>query len=212
MVMVHAENAGCIAWLTDRLEARGETAPIFHVASRSKVVERGAPHRPIAFSELVDVPTLIVHVSGAEAMEEIRRAQARGLRLHAETCPQYLFLSTEDLAGRRAASRLFEAPELPTAIVCTGDILALAVVAECRRHGLAVPSDVSIVGCGDTEMGHYVDPPLTTVHMPFAEMGTEAATLLLGLLAGKPAEAALRILHHELVERSSVARRAGSIG
>jgi dihydropyrimidinase len=99
MVMVHAENADCIAWLTDRLEAEGRTAPIFHAASRPKVIEREATHRAISFSELVDVPILIVHVSGADAMEEIRRAQSRGVRLHAETCPQYLFLSTDDLGG-----------------------------------------------------------------------------------------------------------------
>lgn len=94
-----AFDADCIAWLTDRFEARGETAPIFHAVSRPKVVEREATHRAIAFSELVDVPIPIVHVSGAEAMEAIRRAQACGLRLHAETCPQYLLLSTEDLSG-----------------------------------------------------------------------------------------------------------------
>lgn len=97
MVMVHAENADCIAWLTDRLEAEGKTAPLFHAASRPKVIEREATHRAISFSELVDVPILVVHVSGADAMEEIRRAQARGLSLYAETCPQYLFLSTDDL-------------------------------------------------------------------------------------------------------------------
>ncbi len=97
MVMVHAENADCIAWLTDRLEAEGKTAPLFHAASRPKVIEREATHRAISFAELVDVPILVVHVSGADAMEEIRRAQARGLSLYAETCPQYLFLSTEDL-------------------------------------------------------------------------------------------------------------------
>jgi dihydropyrimidinase len=99
MVMVHAENADCIAWLTDRLEAEGKTAPLFHGASRPKVIEREATHRAISFSELVDVPILVVHVSGADAMEEIRRAQARGLSLYAETCPQYLFLSADDLAA-----------------------------------------------------------------------------------------------------------------
>lgn len=99
MVMVHAENADCIAWLSDRLEAEGKTAPMFHAASRPKVIEREATHRAIAFAELVDVPILVVHVSGADAMEEIRRAQARGLSLYAETCPQYLFLDSDDLAA-----------------------------------------------------------------------------------------------------------------
>ncbi len=97
MAMVHAENADCIAWLTKRLEAAGQTAPRFHAASRPMLVEREATHRAIALAELVDTPILIVHVSGREAVEQIRWARAQGLKVFAETCPQYLFLSAEDL-------------------------------------------------------------------------------------------------------------------
>lgn len=99
MVMVHAESADCITWLTERLEAEGKRAPYFHAASRPPVVEREATHRAISFAELVDVPILIVHVSGADAVEQIRWAQGRGMRIYAETCPQYLFLTAEDLGG-----------------------------------------------------------------------------------------------------------------
>ena len=97
LVMVHAENADCIEWLTKRLEAAGNTAPRFHAHSRPMLVEREATHRAIALSELVDVPILIVHVSGREAVEQIRWARGHGLNIFAETCPQYLFLSAEDL-------------------------------------------------------------------------------------------------------------------
>ena len=99
MPMIHAENADCIAWLTDLLEKAGRTAPRYHADSRPKVVEREATHRAISLAELVDVPLLIVHVSGAEAMEQIRWAQGRGLRVYAETCPQYLFLTEAHLGG-----------------------------------------------------------------------------------------------------------------
>jgi dihydropyrimidinase len=51
----------------------------------------------IALAEMIDTPILIVHVSGREAIEEIRRARAKGLKVFAETCPQYLFLTQEDL-------------------------------------------------------------------------------------------------------------------
>jgi dihydropyrimidinase len=61
------------------------------------LVEREATHRAMALAELVDVPILIVHVSGREAVEQIRWGRAHGLQVHAETCPQYLFLSAEDL-------------------------------------------------------------------------------------------------------------------
>ena len=97
MVMIHAENSDCIAWLTDKLELAGKTAPKYHTAARPMVVEREATHRAIALAELADVPILIVHVSGAEAVEQIRWAQGRGMRIYAETCPQYLFLTADDL-------------------------------------------------------------------------------------------------------------------
>lgn len=97
MAMIHAENADCIEWLTKRLEASGRTAPRFHAHSRPMLVEREATHRAIALSELVDVPIMIVHVSGKEAVEQIRWARSHGLHVFAETCPQYLFLTAEDL-------------------------------------------------------------------------------------------------------------------
>jgi len=97
MAMIHAENADCIEWLTKRLEAAGRTAPRFHAHSRPMLVEREATHRAISLSQLVDVPILIVHVSGREAVEQIRWARGQGLQIFAETCPQYLFLTAEDL-------------------------------------------------------------------------------------------------------------------
>jgi dihydropyrimidinase len=99
LVMVHAENADCIAWLTDRLLGASLIAPSYHAAARPQLVEREATHRAITFAELVDVPILIVHVSGEEAIDQIRWAQSRSLRILAETCPQYLYLTAADLGG-----------------------------------------------------------------------------------------------------------------
>jgi len=98
MVMLHAENGDVIGWLTDRLEEAGLTTPAYHAVSRPMAVEREATHRAITLSEIIDVPILIVHVSGREAVDQIRWAQSRGLRIYAETCPQYLFLDEDDLA------------------------------------------------------------------------------------------------------------------
>lgn len=97
MPMIHAENADCIEWLTRRLEAAGQTAPRFHAHARPMLVECEATHRAISLAELADVPMLIVHVSGREAVEQIRWARSRGLNVFAETCPQYLFLTAEDV-------------------------------------------------------------------------------------------------------------------
>jgi dihydropyrimidinase len=99
LVQIHAENYDAIRFLTDRLERAGQTAPYFHGKSRPIAVEREATHRAISLAELIDVPIVIVHVSNREAMEEIRRAQMRGLRIHGETCPQYLVLTEEDMQG-----------------------------------------------------------------------------------------------------------------
>ena len=97
MVMVHAENHDVIAWLTERLIGAGRSAPQFHAVAHAAQAEREATHRAITLAEIVDLPILIVHVSARAAMEEIRAAKARGLRLYAETCPQYLFLTAADL-------------------------------------------------------------------------------------------------------------------
>src|SRR3569623_2060743 len=99
LVMDHAENYDAIRILTDRLDRAGKTAPHYHAASRPIPVEREATHRAISLSEIVDVPIMVVHVSNREAMEEIRRAQQRGLKIYGETCPQYLVLTASDLDG-----------------------------------------------------------------------------------------------------------------
>lgn len=99
LVMVHAENFDAIRFLTQQLESAGKTAPLFHGASRPIIVEREATHRAISLAELVDVPIMIVHVSGRDSMEQIRWAQSRGLQIYGETCPQYLVLTESDMDG-----------------------------------------------------------------------------------------------------------------
>lgn len=97
LVMVHAENDACVRWLTDRLLSMGKSGLRYHVTAHPEIGEREATFRAISFAELVETPILIVHVSSAAVVEEIRRAKQRGLPVFAETCPQYLFLSAEDI-------------------------------------------------------------------------------------------------------------------
>ena len=92
LVTVHCENYEAIRWRSEALLAAGMTSPKYHAWSRPRVVEREATHRAIALAELVDQPIQIFHVSCPEAAEEIARAQARGLKVWAETCPQYFVL------------------------------------------------------------------------------------------------------------------------
>ncbi|HLH49744.1 MAG TPA: amidohydrolase family protein, partial [Roseiarcus sp.] len=99
LVMVHCEGYDSIKFMVERLERAGNTAPYYHAASRPELVEREAAHRAISHAELIDVPLMIVHVSGRQAMEQIRWAQQRGLKVYGETCPQYIALTAEDLKG-----------------------------------------------------------------------------------------------------------------
>jgi LacI family transcriptional regulator, galactose operon repressor len=110
---------------------------------------------------------------------------------------------------RACAARLLDNERRPTAVALTGDLLALGLVAECRTRGLDVPRDISVIGCGDTEMGRYVDPPLTTVRMPFVEMGHAAARNLLALIAGRQPPTR-EVLPYQLVVRHSIAAPARS--
>src|SRR5262245_20062696 len=97
LTMVHAENHDMIRWLADRLIDRGHASPKFHAVSHAKLAEAEATSRVIYLAELLDVPIFIVHVSAPGAMEVIRDAQSRGLKVFAETLPQYLFLTADDL-------------------------------------------------------------------------------------------------------------------
>ena len=99
LVMVHAEGHDAIRFMARKLEEAGETQPYYHAVSRPEIVEREATHRAISHAEIVDVPIVIVHVSGREAMEQVRWARRRGLKIFAETCPQYIALTADDLKG-----------------------------------------------------------------------------------------------------------------
>lgn len=99
LVMVHAEGHDAIRHLTRRLEAEGRTAPYYHGQAHAQIAEREATHRAISHAQLIDVPVVIVHVSGRDPMEQIQWARARGLKVHAETCPQYVALTADDLRG-----------------------------------------------------------------------------------------------------------------
>jgi dihydropyrimidinase len=97
MLCAHAENHGIIAWMVKRLLARGYTEPKYHAISHARFSESDAFNRLIGMAALVDQPIMIFHVSTAEGANIIRNARGAGLKVFAETCPQYLFLTAKDL-------------------------------------------------------------------------------------------------------------------
>ena len=112
LVCVHAENHGMIAWMGRRLVERGYTAPKYHGVSHPRVSEAEAINRLAAMSALLDQPVMVFHVSTAEGAAVIRRARGEGLKVFAETCPQYLFLVAQDLdkPGMEGTKWMFSPP------------------------------------------------------------------------------------------------------
>ena len=97
LLCLHAENHGMIAWMVKRLLAKGYTAPKYHAVSHPRLAECEAFERAIAMAALIDQPIMIFHVSTAEGAAIIRRARGEGIKVFAETCPQYLFLTRHDI-------------------------------------------------------------------------------------------------------------------
>jgi dihydropyrimidinase len=97
MIMMHAENGIAIDVLVAQHLARRETDPKYHSISRPSLLEGEATHRAIVLSKVAgNVPLYIVHMSAAEALDEVAQAQHEGLNVFAETCPQYLYMTLED--------------------------------------------------------------------------------------------------------------------
>ena len=112
LVCVHAENHALIEFLTEKLIEGGLSSPKYFPLAKPMLAEREAVHRIITFSEALDVPIHIFHVSGAESAAEIERAQARGVKVTAETCPHYLTFTSDDLdrPGFEGAKYVFGPP------------------------------------------------------------------------------------------------------
>jgi LacI family transcriptional regulator len=106
-------------------------------------------------------------------------------------------------AGFACAQALLAAPERPTAIFASNDVMAFGVMEAVRDRGLRIPDDVSIIGFDDIPQAATVNPPLTTVRQPLAEMGARATRMLLTLIHNLD-QATQRIeLPTELIVRAS---------
>ncbi|MGE0237218.1 MAG: dihydropyrimidinase [Parvibaculaceae bacterium] len=116
-VLVHAENGHCIQFLSDQLASAGQTALSAHAEAAPPAVEREAAHRAISLAEVAGCRLLIVHVSAGEALEQIEWAKRKGLRVLAETCPQYLAcaMTASDGKSWEDAKLLCSPPPRPAA-------------------------------------------------------------------------------------------------
>ncbi len=112
LICMHAENGSVIDVMVRQALAEGKTAPIYHALTRPTLAEAEAVHRAIALAEMAGVPIYIVHLSSEDALNQVREARDRGLPAFAETCPQYLLLSIDDMnrPGFESAKYVFTPP------------------------------------------------------------------------------------------------------
>ena len=106
--------------------------------------------------------------------------------------------------GATALDDLMSRGSPPTLIICANDVLAVGALRQAQRRGLRVPEDVSITGFDDTELALITDPPLTSVRVPHAQMGANAAEVLIRMIDGEPPQDSLA-LTTDLQVRGSLA-------
>jgi len=115
LICMHAENGIPIDILIAQAVAKGNTSPKYHALTRPQIAEAEGTHRAICLAEMAGAPVYIVHLSAERALKQVVEARDRGLPTYAETCPQYLFCSDDDLARTSSEYGEFEGAKY----VCT---------------------------------------------------------------------------------------------
>jgi len=84
-----------------------------------------------------------------------------------------------EAAGYKAAIELLALEQRPTAIFAANDSMAIGALSALRESGVQVPDDMAVAGFDDIPLARYMDPPLSSVHVPICELGARAVDLLL---------------------------------
>jgi DNA-binding LacI/PurR family transcriptional regulator len=87
--------------------------------------------------------------------------------------------------GREGAAYLLSLDQIPSAIVCYNDFLAVGVYNYLKENGLRIPQDISVTGFDNISIAAYLSPPLTTIHQYKFELGEGAARMMLEVLSNK---------------------------
>ena len=155
----------------------------------------------VAFGAIVNIPPS--NDRSRARLDGIQRALSRaGIILR----PTQIIRADHSLAqGRSAFRQLINDHPDTTAIICTTDTLAIGAMAEARHMGFSVPDAISITGFDDVELAAQVDPPLTTISVPAAEIGRGAADYLINAIAGMPIPQSVQV-PYRLIIRSSTSK------
>lgn len=131
-----------------------------------------------------------------------RALEERGLRVDPGMVQNGRFTQDE---GYRAMERLLQVRPHPTAVFAADDAMALGALQCLNKHGLRVPTDISLIGVNDDPIAAHVQPPLTTVRIPIFELGAVAARMIVELVEGELDVSQRVILPSCLVVRESTA-------
>ncbi len=110
LTMAHVENGDVIELLVQEALAAGKTAPIFHAETRPTWGAVESSLRAVALSAMAETPLYLVHMNAAGEVDQLAYAKAHGLPVFGETCPQYLYFSTEDLKRADGAKWICSPP------------------------------------------------------------------------------------------------------
>jgi len=106
-------------------------------------------------------------------------------------------------SGIAAARVLLGRSSLPQAVVCANDQMAIGVMRELQRSGVAIPADVAVTGFDDVHASRVIDPPLTTVSQPFRDLGSRATRRLLDRVSDPALAPRAEVLPTQVVIRAS---------
>ena len=106
MAMVHAENGGAVDYLEDKYLSGPDASAEYFVTTHPAAMEEEAIFRAIRMAEVTGCPLYIPHNTTLRALRHIREARTAGLRVYAETCPQYLTLTEAVIEERGALAKI----------------------------------------------------------------------------------------------------------
>lgn len=116
------------------------------------------------------------------------------------------FFEPED--GYECMNKILSQDNLPTAVFCCNDVMALGAISAIGEKGLRVPEDISIIGYDNIHASRFYSPPLTTVHQSKSRLGVQAVNLLFERINHKSDQKEKIEIHPELVVRKSVKKMA----
>jgi DNA-binding LacI/PurR family transcriptional regulator len=110
-----------------------------------------------------------------------------------------------DLSGANAMHRLLDMPNPPTAVFIGSDLVALGAIGVVHERGLRIPDDISVIGFDDLMFSQYLQPPLTTMHLPPYDLGRRCGETVLSIIRGELPTSQRLLLPTEIRVRGSTA-------